>query len=270
VDVLITTGKTPDHLEHPAKQGACYQTQPDRLLIWLPGVARFLVAQGREMLVEAEPHAAPAEIRRLLLSAPFAALLLQRGLLPFHASAVAIEGAGVLVLGGPCAGKSTLAGLLLDCGGRILSDDITAIRCAEDREPWVMPGYAELELWPDSLAALGGDLAAQTVPGNAFDKRVLRVPDGFASQPVALRAIYVLEPGNGTAVELRECGGVQRAAALLKHVHRLEFTAGAAREAAFLEITRLAKTTRVSEIRLPGDRLAGEELAHLVAADCRR
>lgn len=50
-----------------------------------------------------------------------------RGLLPFHASTVAIDGRAVLIAGAAGAGKSTLAAALTSQGARWLADDLSAV-----------------------------------------------------------------------------------------------------------------------------------------------
>jgi HPr kinase/phosphorylase len=50
-----------------------------------------------------------------------------------HASCVAIDGQGVLLAGAPGAGKSEAALRLIDAGGKLVSDDQTALRIENDR-----------------------------------------------------------------------------------------------------------------------------------------
>ncbi|MGI4730626.1 MAG: hypothetical protein ACRYFW_02615 [Janthinobacterium lividum] len=64
----------------------------DRRRFWMdvPDVARILVWSGREIVVDPAPRADDAAIRAFLLGSAMGALLHQRGLLPLHASAVAM------------------------------------------------------------------------------------------------------------------------------------------------------------------------------------
>ncbi len=270
-DVLIDVGQTPARLDNPFKSGGCYQVDRETFLIWLEGQARFLVSNGRSIRVEPEIGADEAEVRRLLLSSPLAALLLQRGTTPFHASAVSIDGAGVVFLGGPCAGKSTLAARFLAQGFRILADDISVVHFDEGGQPWIMPGYPELKLWPDSLAALALDGAALPRIRANSEKRILRFPERFDPSPVPVRAVYLLEPGCGPDAGITRIEGSARGAALLNHTYRPEFIGGAERRKTHcIQIARLANMTRFMKLGLAEGRFADEELTRAIVEDCRR
>lgn len=79
------------------------------LLLKVDGVANYWVKEGREIVIEPGPAAEAGDVRVFLLGSAFGALLHQRGLPPFHAGAVAMEGKAVLLAGRSGVGKSTLA-----------------------------------------------------------------------------------------------------------------------------------------------------------------
>lgn len=268
-DVVIAVASTPAGLSNPERVGGCYQAVPGKFLIWLDGTARFLVANGCEITVDPEPAAADSEIRRLLLSAPLGAILLQRGQLPFHASAVSINGTGVLLLGGPCAGKSTAAARFRAEGFPVLSDDIASVQFDGAGLPWIMPGCPELKLWPDSLTALGQDAARLPKVGAGLEKRVLHFPEAFDPTPVPLRAVYVLESGHGAAITRVE--GARRVATLWNLTYRSGFLAGPAlQKQYFLQLARLEKIVRMGQTSRPENGFFGPELVRRIVEDCRR
>src|SRR3989441_9254395 len=120
----------------------------------LPGVGRFLVREGREIVVEPSPKVTEAALRAFLLGPVLAVALHQRGRLVHHASAVALDGGAVAFLGGSGRGKSTLAGTLYRRGHRLIADDVLVVSDAADG-PCAWPGIPQLKLWPDTAAALG-------------------------------------------------------------------------------------------------------------------
>lgn len=67
---------------------------------------------------------------------------------PFHASCVAIEGRGVLIMGPSGAGKSDLAMRLIDRGAMLVSDDYVLLRADDGRllasPPETISGRIEL------------------------------------------------------------------------------------------------------------------------------
>lgn len=54
-------------------------------------------------------------------------VLAWRGLVPLHGSAVSFDGQAILVAGESGAGKSTLAQALVECGGQLVSDDLSVL-----------------------------------------------------------------------------------------------------------------------------------------------
>ena len=86
---------------------------------------------------------------------PFAALLLQRGLLPLHGCAIEVDGGAAVFVGRSGCGKSTLAGALRQRGYRVLADDICVISFSAAGEPMVLAAFPQLKLWADALKNLG-------------------------------------------------------------------------------------------------------------------
>ena len=112
-------------------------------LAW-PGVGRFRVRQGRDVLIHPAGDADEQVLRLFLLGPVLAVLLHQRGRLVLHASGVALDGCAVAFLGGSGWGKSTLAGLLHRRGHRFLTDDVLPVDVERGRT--VAPGIPELKV----------------------------------------------------------------------------------------------------------------------------
>jgi hypothetical protein len=125
-----------------------------------------------------------------------------QGIPCLHASAVAVNGRAIALLGPASAGKSTTAAALAQRGYPVLSEDVVALR-EEDGAFLVAPGYPLLRLWPQSVHDLFG--AGESLPRLTpnWDKRYLDLTargDGFHRDPLPLAAIYLLgerraEPG---------------------------------------------------------------------------
>lgn len=161
----------------------------------VPGVARFLVRDGREIVVHTDlPRDAP-DLAAFLLGSVFGFLCHQRALLPLHASCVAINGSAVAFAGLSGAGKSTLAAKLVALGHALLADDVTVIQ-ATAQGPLVVPSFPHQKLWADSIDALGLERgrAIRSIDGfQKFEHGARR----FASEPLPLAAICHLEPDAG-------------------------------------------------------------------------
>jgi hypothetical protein len=157
--------------------------------------ARFAVQrEGREVWAD-WPEGYTIEDACTYLVGPVMGFVLRlHGVICLHASAVAVGGRAIALVGSPGAGKSTTAAAFADRGFAVLSDDVAAL---EDRVDHflVHPGYPRVNLWADSVRALFGseDVLEPITP--TWDKRYLpldRHGRRFASGPLALGAIYVL------------------------------------------------------------------------------
>ena len=70
-----------------------------------------------------------------------------------HASAVNVNGCGVVFLGDKLAGKSTTAAAFVAAGHGLLTDDILAIDFDAPGGPMIRPGFSQLKL--DEQASVG-------------------------------------------------------------------------------------------------------------------
>jgi hypothetical protein len=194
-DVTLRFGRVPPRIDNPRQRGACFQARAGEMLLWLDGIARFLVADGRAITIEREVGATDERIRALALASPLAALLLQRGLLALHASAIATPEGAVVFTGPAASGKSTIAAKFAQQGARILADDITALRVDEDGGTFVLPGTPLLRVWPEALKETTPNVAMREA---GVAKRLVLSTGESSAPAVRLAAIYVLERGSGT------------------------------------------------------------------------
>lgn len=158
----------------------------------VPGVARFLVRDGREIVLQSSlPRDAP-DLAVFLLGSVFGFLCHQRALLPLHASCIVVNGAAVAFAGLSGAGKSTLAAKLTELGHALLADDVTVIR-PDPKDPLVLPSFPRQKLWADSIDALGLARGRAIRSIEDFQKFETCAPH-FARDPLPLAAICHIEP----------------------------------------------------------------------------
>lgn len=142
-------------------------------------------------------------------------LLAWRGLIPMHACAVAIDGRAVLIAGAAGAGKSSLTAGLIAAGARLLSDDLSAIRCdsVDAPNPAILPGRTTIRLDPVVAAWTDGevlDLPSWETRG----KQVLRLRARFDAGAYPLAGVIALGLPPGTLEP------VARAQFLARHLFR--------------------------------------------------
>ena len=90
----------------------------------------FRVTDGREIIIEAREGVPERNLRLFLLGSAMGLILHQRGLLPLHANAVALDGRAIAIAGASGAGKSTLAASFARHGHQIVGDDVIALKAA--------------------------------------------------------------------------------------------------------------------------------------------
>jgi hypothetical protein len=121
-------------------------------------------------------------------------ILRKRGLHPLHASAVAIQGSAIALVGEAGAGKSTTAAALALRGWPVLCEDVCAF-ADTDGEFSVLPAYPRVSLWPDSVEFLFSSASALPLIVPGWEKRFLAL-DGttakFASASAPLAAVFLL------------------------------------------------------------------------------
>ena len=197
--------------------------------IEIDGVAEFTVSSGSSICVAASPGASPRNVRLYLLGSAMGLLLHQRGLLPLHANAVAVDGRAIAFTGPSGSGKSTLAAWFHDNGYQVLADDVCVVRFGVDDAPSVCPGLPRLRLWKEALEASGRDAAkyARSYAGDD-DWEKFDVPlemSNIAREATRLGAIYLLDAGEERRVE--PLTGIAAAEALFANTYRGRFVAEA-------------------------------------------
>ena len=190
-DVTIRSGAVPEALGNASASGPTWQIADRRFLLRIPGIARFLLNDGREIIFAPEPAADPADVPGFLLGTVFGILLHQREQVVLHASAVRVNGKAILFCGPSGAGKSTIAAALAQRGFPLVTDDVCAISLNVASMPTVHPDGRQLKLWQQAIDRL--DLTVQQ--GERVRNRLGKFyvePGEAAAQALPLGAVYAL------------------------------------------------------------------------------
>ncbi len=197
----------------------------DTATLSVPGVARYLIRGGAEILVDPVADASPRMVRLFLLGSALGILGLQRGLLLLHANAVVIDGGGY-AFGGPSgAGKSTLAAHFQRVGHTVLCDDVCAVTFDAAGDPWAWPGLPRIKLWGDAAKRFGHDPATLDQVLDGTDK--YQIPLTMkADAPVPLCALYILgKADDGALGRIDRLRGMASMAAVLQNSYRYGYVA---------------------------------------------
>lgn len=225
-EVMIRYGSVPATLPTVKTAGVRYQASPGQFLLTVDGVARFLVQNGTEIIVERAPGSDEDSIRLFLLGSAFGALLQQRGVLTLHGSVIEVADGCVGFLGPSGVGKSTLAAALLRRGYRLLTDDVCAVTLGPQALPLVLPGYPQTKLWADVLTKFGTapDTLRRVRP--QLNKHAWPVPMAFCPEVRPLQRLYVLQTTNTADLTIQEVVGGEKFQILRQHTYREAFLDG--------------------------------------------
>ncbi len=208
-----------------------------------PQLADFLVsADGR--CVEAIPtDATNAEtVDHLFHNQVLPLALSRRGVLIFHASAVAIDGVALAFLGESGRGKSTLACSLANQGAGLLTDDGLVIEPSGDGL-LALPSQPSTRLWRDSCEALGLDHLPPAPAVSYTDKARLFAGTDLphCDRPQPLAAALFLGTGDVDRVTLQPMLPAATSMAWLTHSFVLDPQDKPHLAAQFQTIVRLAR-----------------------------
>jgi hypothetical protein len=225
-DVTIQYGEVPLSLPNPAMIRACTQARPGQFLLTLDHVAKYLVEDGNCITIEPAPGVTDDEVRLFLMSAVWSALLLQRGLLPIHGSALRVK-EGAIILAGPTGnGKSTLAAALMGQGYPLIADELCALAVREDSPPLLLPGFPQLLLWEDSLRRLTKDILQLVPVRPGLKKYTLPLENCMPQGSLPLERLYILAVGNKPSLNISPFQGMKKIHALIDCTYRVHHVAG--------------------------------------------
>jgi hypothetical protein len=267
-DVVVDYGPVPVSLDEVRSKGVRYQAAPGRFLLTVDGVARYLVADGREILIQKTACAEDDAVRLFLQGSAFGALLHQRGVLPLHASAIRASGGAVLFCGVSGAGKSTLAGAFFKRGYPVLADDICALSPGDGGIPLVLPGFPQIKLWADATRKLAEDCTFLPRVRQELEKYGLPLQEGFCSEPTPLKRIYILNATNTDRFEIGSIKGLEKFNALIRSTYRFRFTEGlGSKREHFNQCAVIGRKMDVQRVTRPRRGFRIDELMDLIEKD---
>ncbi|MCI0435348.1 MAG: hypothetical protein L0271_17155 [Gemmatimonadetes bacterium] len=189
--VSIVLGPVPDPPADASEVGPTLHVHQGDVTLGVPGLARFLIRDGREVIIAPDAGTSTIDFAPMLTGSVLALVCHQRGLLPVRASAVQVQDGGVLFVGPPCVGKSTVAAALCGRGHPLIADDLCVIHAEDKGQPLAYPGPPCLRLWEDSLAGSGARHEALRRVRPQIDKYV--VPVMGSSRAVHVRHVVVID-----------------------------------------------------------------------------
>lgn len=220
---------------------------PNTLWLQVPNVARFLVRNGNEIIIDPADGIDDDSIRVFLLGSAFGALLFQRGLLVIHGNAVRIGDECLICVGPSGAGKSTLAAAFMQRGFDVLADDVVPVNDAG----LALPGFPRIKLWQDAaeqFAIATDDLRRIRPEMNKFNLLVADVEQ----RALPIRWIYILGNDHIDEITFEPITGMAKFMPLQHNTYRAKFLQGMQLKSQHLSLCgKLASKIRLSRLTRP-------------------
>lgn len=290
VDVRLSLGSLPDWVEavDPSYVEPWYTSDykdesgtPTLKVVRVSGkYYRFCYTDETEFLIDREgtniwavwPQTLTLEDMATYLLGPIMGfVLLLRGCISLHASAIAIDGRAIALVGPAGAGKSTTAAAFADLGYSILAEDVVTL---DDRGDGflVQPAYPCIRLWPESVAALYGEHNHLPRLTPNWEKRFLDLtqqPYQFHEGPLSLAAIYLLEERSESSAApfVKQIPESKALMSLVANTYATRLMDKVMRAREFEILGRLVKTIPVRQVTPHASPSRIPELCKLISED---
>ena len=213
--VNISFGKVhSDGIYNPTNIGLYYQSTKQLFWLHVPSIARFLVIEGHQIIID------PIEenedgIRAFLLGTCIGILLRQRNVFLLHGGALKIGEHGVAIIGDAGIGKSTLLGAFFKQRHSILADNL----CAIDSQCNLIPGASQIALWPHAMNFLGLASPDHHKIRPCLDKLIIPLKEQYYAEKLPISTLYILKVHEKESIHFSEITGSKKIEYLQKHAY---------------------------------------------------
>lgn len=197
-DVVMRFGVVPQNLLNATASRPGWDAYEDHFLVRAPGIGRFLLKRGQEVVFELEAGVPQQACAAYLQGTVMGALLHQRGGIVLHASGIEAERGAILFAGASGEGKSTLAAAFSTRGYPVVCDDVSHISFGLEGYPLVSSDARRLKLTDDAIHATGLEIGRRDGVLANTEKSYVEPAKHWTGPDLPLRAIYVLR---STAVD---------------------------------------------------------------------
>jgi len=292
IDMHVWLGKMPDWREEALQSAqVCYVTPYENdagdpvmqawdladgeylRLLYADTTEFILDRQGTQVWVTWPSSQTLEDMATYLLGPVLGIVLRLRGVTCLHASAVAIDGKAIALVGASGAGKSTTAAAFAKVGYNVLADDIVALdECSGAF--WVRPAYPRIRLWESSVEALYGSKEALPLLTPTWDKRYLDLMNGsqrFQSEPLPLAAIYLLDERSAESNEpfIEALPDNQKVMTLVANTYANYLLDKPMRATEFASLGRLSQQIPIRKVTPHADAKFLPELCRVIVEDVR-
>ena len=264
--ITIKFGEVSSHGLDELKQagGPFYQATKKSLWLNVPNVARFLITNGNQIIIDAFAGIDQDSLRVFILGSCMGALLMQRDLFLLHGNAIKVGNHCVSFVGPSGIGKSTLSGGFFKRGYSILADDV----CVVSKDGCVMPSFPQIKLWFDAATFLSIDTQSLRRIRPCLEKFAVPLAQQFHHEALPLRVVYVLQTHNKDEFSFTNVNGMQKLQPLQNNIYRKNYLKSMDKSSmSFKQCAQIASQTNVVRIARPNDGFKLDKLIDLIEDD---
>ncbi len=220
-DVSIRIGIAPfltDKRDAREIESGCLAT-PEEYFHTFPGIVTFYIRGGKEIVLQPLDLSRLKELHSLLYSVIFAVVFHRRGMLPLHASAIAVKDRIFGFLGRSGAGKSTLAAHLERRGYQVTADDLLLLSNTGQGVTRVTPCAPWLKLWDDAFDGIGKQTVGLEPIAGKDSKYMVPLPQNLPEETLPLAALFVLESNTDDETQFTRLAPAAAVAKLMLYVY---------------------------------------------------
>ena len=151
----------------------------------------YLIQNGNEILIKINAGYTYETVSAWILGFCLSIVLLQKGTLTIHCSALATENGAVLLSGTPGAGKSSLASKLIEHGYKLMADDVAGVRFDAD-DCFVYPAFPFQKLCSNEIDNKGLNKTELIYINEDKDKYLVPANNIFEYNPQKLQALFYI------------------------------------------------------------------------------
>jgi hypothetical protein len=264
VDVTIRFASvSPDGLEGGKQVAPHLWATENELYLDITDVARFLISNGNEILIEPAAGADDDSIRLFLLGSAFGALLFQRDLLVIHGNSVRIGEQCLICVGPSGMGKSTLAAAFMRRGFDILADDVVPV----NKEGEALPGFPRIKLWQDAAQQFAIDTAELCRVSPQTDKYNLPI-QAMEQKALPVRWVYILRNDDVDEISIEPISGMEKFLPLKNNTYRVRFLEGMELKSQHLGMCgKLAGQIKLARITRPKKGFVADKMVDAILND---
>jgi len=240
-DIIVKSSSILETINGPTYKGINIECNDSKFLLKIPNVANFLIINGNEVLINADPEAELREIELFFMGSVLSVILMQRNIIPFHGSAFEKEGKAVIITGNSGAGKSTLLRYFIAQGYKAISDDVCALSVRNDKV-MLTPSYPSSKIWSDVMDEFDLIKKEEDQIRPEIEKYAVSLKETFVDKDLEVASIYILKSKNNTKFKIEEIRGFGKFPALKRNLYRPKFPEAMGKEKeTFVLLNQLAQ-----------------------------